>query len=65
MGSRALGLKDVLFEVLPDADSGVLDHKPVAGDPVPAGDLLHLDKGGAMGTVVFDGVVNDVHEDLL
>ena len=70
IGSRTLvllgeGLEDVRFEVFPDADPGILDHKTAARGPLAKGGLLHPDRYGAIGPVIFEGVVDDAHEDLL
>ena len=59
------GLEDVLFEVFPDADARILHDELVGRGPILEGGLLDLDKDGAVGPVVLEGVVDDVHEDLL
>ena len=58
-------LKNVLFKVLPDTDSGILDYKTIACGSVLEGGFLCLYKYGAMGPVIFESVVNDIHQYLL
>ena len=59
------GLENVLLKILSDPNSGVLNYKTAVRRPIPEGGLLRPDKYGAMGPVIFDGVVNHVHQDLL
>ena len=59
------GLKHILFKVLPDADSRIFDHKLAGGGFALTGDLFCLDKHRSVGTVVFESIVDDIHQDLL
>ena len=53
--------ENMLFEIFPNADSRVFDYKPVAGDSVFTGGLLYLNKYATMDSVIFDGIVHDIH----
>ncbi len=70
MGSRAFmllrkGLENMLFERLANADSGIFDHKLIACGVTPTGHLLCPHKNGTLRTVIFYGVINDIHQNLL
>ena len=59
------GLENMLFELLPNTDSGIFDHKLIFRGVTPAGHLLCLHKDGALWVVIFYGVINDIHQNLL
>ena len=59
------GLKNVLLEILSNADSGVLDDKPAVCRSILEGGLLRPDKDGAMGPIVSQRVVDDIRQNLL
>ena len=59
------GLENVILEVLPNADSRIFNDEAAACRPLPEGSLLRPHKYGAVGPVIFEGVVNDAHQDLL
>ena len=59
------GLKNVLFKFLPDADTGILDCKLKACSPILARDFLYPDKYRTVWPVIFDCIVQNVHQDLL
>ncbi len=56
--------KNVFLEVLPNADTGIFDHKAVVGDPVLTGGLISPHKNRPLRTVIFKRIVDDIHQDL-
>ena len=58
-------LKNMPLEVIPNTNSGIFDHKLVSCNSSLAGCLLCLYEYGTMGTIVFDSIIENVHQYLL
>ena len=58
------GLKYMLDKVLPYTYPGILDYKPVICNPVFAGSLLYLYQNGTIRSVIFNGIFDNIHQDL-
>ena len=56
--------KNVLLKFLTDANAGIFNHKKVICPATLTYVLLYLDKYRAMGTVIFEGVFDDIHQNL-
>ena len=57
-------LKNMLFELFSNANSGILDYKPIICNSTPAGTFLCMNSHRTMRTIIFEGIVDDIHQDL-
>ena len=58
------GLKYMLLEVLTDTDSGIFNHKPEVYGFTLEIRLFYPYGHRAMGTVIFERIVDDIHQNL-